>query len=185
MLKILDYTLEHPDIDLLITIFSGVKPLYIFGGFVRDYYANRIHRLNVVPKDLDVVLLSDATPNVSCRIHTNRFGGNCIVFRGKRINWWRLDRTYAFRVNPTIAPTLHNLPSTTIFTCNSLLYELHNHRVYLEENALIGIERRVLDFQDTSYLYDWTELQKERAVRICGKLNLTQSERVRRFLEGT
>lgn len=181
--KKIDLTIHLPFATyLLSTLFSNVDNIVIFGGYIRDYILAKIYQKNIIPNDLDVVISSLILPH-NYEILKNRFNGNTIFVHNTRIDFWELKDTFSL-INANKSITIDKLPETTVFNCNSIAYDVKTCQLY-GAKFFEFLETRTIDFNDTSYLYDFKELQAVRAFYLSKKLKFKLSSDVMDFLYTT
>jgi hypothetical protein len=164
----------------LIQNLSTQGRLVIFGGFVRDRIHNVVHRDKLHSRDIDLVLcgtLKDSPDEVS---QTN-FGGQRRQIDGElKVDYWELQKTYAFR-RGLFEPKLENLPLTTVYTVNACFFDLSDGRL-VEHGAVRDITNRVIAFNCAGYLDAFPEYQAFRAMDLAHRLEYQLDVDVRTFV---
>jgi hypothetical protein len=139
----------------------------VFGGFVRDCIHNYIHNQEIRSKDLDLVV--DGTIVPSDGDSRNNFDGRRRSLRGGlKIDFWELRRTYAF-LKGLFAPSLDNLPLTTVYTVNGCFFDLTDDRL-VEKDAVSDVTKKVIAFNCTDYLATFPEYQAFRGIELAHRL---------------
>ena len=99
------------------------------------------------------------------------------------VDYWALEETYAFKVR-LFAPSLANLPKTTVFTINACYFSLTSYRIH-ERHATTDIIRKRIAFNCRDYLQVFPELQSFRALDYAERLGYGLEEEVKQFIIGT
>lgn len=173
-INIFPYIINSPLVELVNYIFRDSSNIYIFGGFIRDYF---IFQNCTTAKDIDVVLI-DNVPVLLARRKTTLKGYNTII-NGINIDFWNIKDTYFF-VKNNVRPCVKLLPITTVYDINSVVYDVKNHLLY-ESGFFKSLRTYTIDFQNISYLKDFEEYQKERLLKIKTKTGFHLSARVAKW----
>jgi hypothetical protein len=118
---------RNPEFSDFLRFLSRHGRVVVFGGFVRDCIHNYIHGQTIRPRDLDVVVDGAVLPTKEDG--TNNFGGHRRWLGHElKIDFWELNRTYAFSTG-LFTPSLANLPLTTVYTVNACFFDLNDNRL--------------------------------------------------------
>jgi hypothetical protein len=170
---------SSPALGELVEELSASGPLVIFGGFVRDRIHNMTHRARRISRDIDLVLCG-ALGEAPESAQRNNFGGyRRTVADDLTVDYWELDKTYAF--SHLFKPSIENLPLTTVYTLNACVFDLV-HRRLIEHNAIASIARRTISFNCRDYLDKFPSYQAFRAMDFADRLEYTLDDEVRLFV---
>lgn len=170
-----------PALGELVEDLSASGRVLIFGGFVRDRIHNLTHCATRTSRDIDLVLcgtLKDAPK----RVLRNKFSG----YRRRladdlRVDYWELDKTYAFR-RGIFKANVKNLPLTTVYTLNACVFDLLNLRL-TEHRAISSIAKRTISFNCKDYLNKFPKYQAFRAIDFADRLEYRLDGEVHRFVQ--
>jgi hypothetical protein len=169
-----------PQLAELVRSLSAQGPVVIFGGFVRDRIDEVVHRDKRHSRDIDLVVcgkLGD-TPDEPLK---NNFGGHRQqIGGGLTVDYWELERTYAFRLG-LFETKLENLPLTTVFTLNACFFDLDHGRL-VEHLAVRDITQKIIAFNCDGYLSAFPHYQAFRAMDLAQRLGYRLDTRVREFV---
>lgn len=119
---------------VLYELFEGLKKLdleiYLFGGFAKDIY---VKGYKAVPRDIDLVIVeSNLDPILSLfknyAIRESRFGGYKVTYKGLNVDFWSIEKTWAFEHKKVNLSNIHSLSQTTFLNIESLAIELFPKR---------------------------------------------------------
>jgi hypothetical protein len=154
--------------------------LVIFGGFVRDRIHNFVHGDNLPSRDIDLVLCGSLKDSPGEALQTN-FGGRRRRIDGNlKVDYWELEKTYAFR-RGLFESKLENLPLTTVYTVNACFFDLPEDRL-VEHEAVRDITNKTIRFNCSSYLDVFPEYQAFRAMDLAERLRYQLDGNVRAFV---
>jgi hypothetical protein len=154
----------------------------VFGGFVRDCIHNCVHGREQDYRDLDLVINGTFASNKQAS--KNHFGGYRRFFSdGLKVDFWELSQTYAFRVS-LFAPSLSNLPLTTVYSINACAFELQTKRLY-EHTAVESIQQRTIRFNCKKYLNLFPLYQAFRGIDFANRLGYSLDPDVEGFIRST
>lgn len=159
----------------------ALGPVVVFGGFVRDQIHNVVHSDNRPSRDIDLVLcgMLGESPNEELR---NNFGGHRRrISESLTVDYWELDRTYAFRRN-LFQPKIENLPLTTVYSVNACFFDIADMRL-VEHNAISDIAGRRIAFNCKDYLNVFPRYQAFRAMDLAKRMKYKLDDEVKRFVE--
>jgi hypothetical protein len=165
----------------LVESLLALGPVAIFGGFVRDQIHNALHNDSRPSRDIDLVLCGalKETPNEELG---NNFGGHRRrVSESLTVDYWELDRTYAFRRH-LFEPRIENLPLTTVYSVNGCFLDIAARR-FVEHNAIGDIAGRRIAFNCRDYLDVFPRYQAFRAMDLARRLNYKLDDEVRGFVQ--
>lgn len=168
--------------SLLSRIFHNVDSVAIFGGYIRDHILNSLYYKYLTAHDLDVVVQNTHQLD-NYIILKNRFEGNTIFVHNIRIDFWELKDTFSIKKKNT-SISIETLPETTVFNCNSVVYDIRSCRLY-ESGFFKSLEMKTIDFNDISYLYEFKEMQAIRAYYLSKKLKFKLSTDIIDFVYTT
>lgn len=153
--------------------------VFIFGGFLRDFYLSQIYNRRFDFDDIDFVLKNNYSKNIKCSVK-NRFSGHSTIIYNKKVDFWDIKDTYSIKKN-NLPVDIYTLPETTVYNINSIVFDLKTIKLH-EHIFYKAFECKIIDFNDTSYLYDYPEIQAIRAYKFSKKLNFKLSENVKGFI---
>ena len=171
--------------------------LFVFGGFVRDSIHGFVHKQQVSPRDVDLVvsfddqqqgsprdvdLVADGVLDIGSVGEKNNFGGvKWQAEGGLRIDCWTLKSTLAFRERLITPATLENLPRTTVYRLNGCYLALEDGSFHGEE-AIADVFARRIAFNCKSYRDEHPEYQAFRAVDLSQRLDYELDDEVKEFI---
>ena len=168
-------------IDNLINILNTTNEVFIFGGWIRDCVHEYIHNQPLSWNDIDLVIKGKIDEQVLSNLEKNNFGGFKLEFNnGKRIDFWELEKTFAFR-EKIFEPSIENLLRSTVFTVNSLVFTTKSFQL-MDYLAIEDISKRMIKFNCKDYLHVFPELQVFRAIELADKLGYEFDNEIRRFI---
>lgn len=171
--------MAHQDLDQLLSEFSQYGTAILFGGYVRDSIHNELNRDQIEFRDFDVVI--DGTlPPKSQRNSENNFGGRRHkLSSGMVVDYWELDKTYAF-TRGLFKSARSNLLRTTVYTVNSCFVDLSTHHLH-SYRAVEDIRDCRVAFNCKEYLDTFPLFQAFRAVELSSRLSYSLAPDVRAF----
>ena len=120
----------------VISDLSELAEVYIFGGLLRDLALSGVASFE---SDVDIVIRPfnvQAFHNWADEngFKPNKFGG----FRLLKDRWlfdiWELDRTWAFRHDPSIPRTKYTLKDTTFFNWDAIAYDIKANQIICSQS---------------------------------------------------
>ncbi|MDH5398314.1 MAG: hypothetical protein OEX02_09220 [Cyclobacteriaceae bacterium] len=110
--------------------FEKLKPLnldiYLFGGFPKDIY---LKGQMAIPRDIDMVVVeSDLSVLLETLkdypIEKSRFGGYKVKYEGLDVDFWSIEKTWAFETNLVELTGINSLSETTFLNIEGIAVEL-------------------------------------------------------------
>ena len=174
-------TLNPPLADLVRELSLNGR-IVIFGGFVRDRIHSLVHRAERRSRDIDLVVCGTLDQGAPEALRTNFGGHRRSAGDNLTVDYWELEKTYAFRFNKVPFPAIiENLPRTTVFTLNACLFEIDAGRL-IEHQAIADIAARRIAFNCRDYLDVFPVYQAFRAIDLAQRLDYTLDSEVSLFV---
>jgi len=170
----------EPELGILLDQLIRRGEAVLFGGFVRDALHRAAHNGLVQHRDLDVVVDGAVPPSEE---RTKLGGWRRRLPSNTIVDYWALEQTYAFKLQ-LFAPSLANLPKTTVFTINACYFSLTSHKIR-EDQATTDIIRKRIAFNCRGYLDAFPELQSFRALDYAERLGYDLEDEVSEFVTRT
>ena len=109
-------------VDNLIKLLSSKGEVFVFGGWVRDRIHECIHNERLFRRYIDVVVNGQIDEQDFVKAENNKFWGGFKINKKRKIDFWQLDKTLAFR-KKIFKPSIENLLRSTVFTVNSVVFD--------------------------------------------------------------
>lgn len=118
----------------------------IVGGLVRDIARRGAKHFK---SDVDLVIQSDPEDVLHLALTLgaipNRFGGFSYRHPQWKIDFWALESTWAFREGLVQINSIQDVVKCTFFDCDSIIYDLHDRKIFASDNYLLRLHDRVVD----------------------------------------
>jgi hypothetical protein len=118
----------------------------IIGGILRDFarsgrggFASDVDLVI----DVDPVSLDGFAQKLGAT--RNRFGGYALKTPWWKIDFWALKNTWAHRQFYVRLSTLADLPKSTFFNFDAIIYDIHEKEIYAADNYIDILNKRVLE----------------------------------------
>lgn len=161
----------------------------MFGGWPRDTILSQRQITRFGATDIDMVVAGINTQTLReilpSSTETNKFGGFATELTTTRLDVWAIERTYTFR-RRGLALNVDALPSTTVFTHESIIFKPAQHwdrPAIVEDRFYETIRHRIIDMQLGEIRYP--TYQVGRLLQHAERLNFELSNDAEAFVKAT
>ncbi len=139
--------LERRAVMSVISALNELAEVYIFGGLLRDLALSGVASFE---SDVDIVIRpfdAQAFHNWADEkgFKPNKFGGYRLLKDRWLFDVWELDRTWAFRHDPTIPRTKYTLKDTTFFNWDAIAYDIKANQIICSESYFRDLSQSRLE----------------------------------------
>lgn len=172
--------------NIFLAIEKSAGQVVIFGGWVRDQVISIKSNTPINSRDIDVVV--DLKSNIelaellTSEAIKNIFGGFSLKTTTTTIDIWEIKDTYLYK-HTSLEPSLENLPKTTVFTINSIIFfpKGKGRKANIQECGFLqSVSENKLYFQSTHIPYP--KIQVARAAIYSAKFSLTYHSDIESFI---
>jgi len=120
--------------EVLSIFMRRFEDVAILGGMVRDFArvgAPGFHSDVDLVIDAPADVVSDFSRQIGAR--TNAFGGNSVILDGWEVDFWAMETTWAAREGHVVLSRLEDVPRSTFFDHDAILYHLGRRQVICDE----------------------------------------------------
>jgi len=119
------------------------ETLLVIGGAIRDFF---LYQTMENLRDLDLRYTGENLGEIlkDYNYTQNHFGGYKVKINSKILDLWELKKTWAFKEG-YFPGTPNNLPKTTFFNCNSIIYDPRKKEIVYEEKFFDFLKNHELE----------------------------------------